>query len=217
MSEQDKERVRKGFNRLSPAYDLLARIFFGRKLEHSQTSFLTELKKCRTALILGGGTGLLLSEMLRMNIAAHYVYVDISDKMIAKAQKRTAGRNNMVEFTCGSYPDIPNKQFDLVVTPYVLDCFSEKELGAVMKALSSRTAPGAEWLFVDFHVPEKGGMNLFARFTVRSLYVFFNAVCRLGVKKLPDFDRHFQQQGFAVKKEKQFLKGMLLARIYSWP
>jgi tRNA (cmo5U34)-methyltransferase len=209
------EKVRKGFNRLSPAYDFLARLFFGKKLALSQSCFLPELKKCRTALIFGGGTGRILSEMMALQLAEHYVYVDISDRMIAKAKKRTAAVKGKVDFICGSYETIPSLSFNLVVTPYVLDCFKEQELNAAMHALAARTAPGAEWLFVDFHVPEKGGMKFLSRVSIRTLYFFFNAVCGLGVNRLPDFSTHFSRLGWTVKKERQFLGGMLSAKIYS--
>jgi tRNA (cmo5U34)-methyltransferase len=211
----DNERIRKGFNRLAPAYDLLAGLFFGGRLLRSQTHFLPELKKCRSALILGGGTGAILQEMAKLGIAERYTYVDISDRMIGKAEKRMKGKGHHIEFIRGSYTAIPAQAFDLIVTPYVLDCFREDELGLVIQTLSEKFTPGGEWLFVDFQVPDKK-MKV-ARPVIRLLYFFFNITSGLGVTKLPDFQRIFSAQQFRIKKEKEFLGGLLQAKIYSRP
>jgi tRNA (cmo5U34)-methyltransferase len=210
----NKERIRKGFDRLSPFYDALVRIFFGRSLTRTQLHFLPELKTPGSALIFGGGTGKILAEMIRQDIAKTYCYVDISEKMIAKAKKRTAGKNNGVEFICGSYDAIPQKKFDLIVTPFVLDCFTDEELALVMKTLQERLAPGGKWLFADFNVPEKGART-FSRFLIRILYFFFNVICGLGVKKLPGFEQHFEVVNMKKVKEEFFLRGMLTAKVYS--
>src|ERR1700749_2291391 len=79
---QKSQRIRSGFNFFAPFYDFFSFLFFGNSLLHSQTYFLPELKKCKTALVFGGGTGKLLMELIRRDVAERYCYVDISDKMI---------------------------------------------------------------------------------------------------------------------------------------
>jgi ubiquinone/menaquinone biosynthesis C-methylase UbiE len=216
-SARKPERIRKGFDRLSPAYDLLARLFFGRSLLRSQFHFLSRVPKARNALILGGGTGRILEELLKMEKADRYHYIDISPRMIAKARERTTGRNGRVTFTCGSYTDLGKQPYDLVITPYVLDCFTDEELPAVVGAITAASAPGAHWLFTDFNIPVTGGMRFLSRLVVRALYFLFNLVCGLGIKKLPDFSLHFSRSEWTAQAQAVFLRGLLITRVYSRP
>ena len=119
----------------------------------------------------------------------------------------------MVSFICGSWNDIPSVEFDLIVTPFVLDCFQPAALREVLQYLSGRLALHGQWLFTDFHVPE-GTMRPFASAVTRVLYVAFNLLCGLGVKKLPDFAGEFSALGLQKSAEKYSLKGMLVSRVY---
>ena len=187
-------RKKRGFDFLSFFYDFSSRLFFGGYLFKSQVHFLPQLKKCDSVLIFGGGTGKILIELLKKDIGSHYTYVDISPTMISKTKKRiekfsTVGNVNFIE---GSYKNIPSdKKFDLIITPYVLDCFSEKELTTAMNTLDSRLNKGGEWLFTDFNVPQNSPMKTVAGMITRTLYFFFNMICGLGVTKLPDFEKEF--------------------------
>lgn len=216
------ERKERGFDLLSGPYDLLARIFFGNSLQRAQVHFLPVTCPCEQVLLFGGGTGNLLVELMKKNTGKKITYVDLSGKMIAKAGKKLEGhlkKSNVqrveVTFIKGSYSEIPELQYDLLITPFVLDCFNENELGPAMYSLGKKLKPGGKWLFTDFHVPQKGAMNRVSRIIIRSLYFFFNAVCQLGPKKLPAFERYFAENGLNVTKERYFLNGLLVTRIYA--
>src|SRR5437588_48570 len=166
-------KIRSGFNFLAPFYDLFSKLFFGNAILRSQTYFLSSLEKFENVLIFGGGTGKILIALLKNEIGKNYTYVDISDKMAARSKKRFekfCAENSIdpkVDFICGSYSDIPSeKKFDLIITAYVLDCFTEKELPEAMNALHERSSLAGKWLFIDFNIPEKGAMNYFSRITI---------------------------------------------------
>ena len=201
-------------------YDLAAAAFFGPALMRSQTCFVPELSRKKSALILGGGTGRLLLELLRYDVAESYHYLDLSEKMIRRSRKRVLKKlphlAHRVTFECGSYENSRTYDpFDLIVTPYVLDCFAEDEAKSVMLLLYEKMKPGGEWLFADFNV---SGQSAFKKFVshriVGSLCFFFRLVCGLGVKKLPDFSRLFSEMDLEPVREKQFLGGLLLSRLY---
>ncbi|HET6991647.1 MAG TPA: hypothetical protein VFJ43_10005, partial [Bacteroidia bacterium] len=101
-------------------------------------------------------------------------------------------------------------------TPCVLDCFQEEKLSGIMQQLKSHHVPGGEWLFVDFNIPEKGSRTLgtFSAFKIRAMYFFFNVICGLGVKQLPDFKKEFDKLNLEKKAEKYFLSGLMVGRIY---
>jgi tRNA (cmo5U34)-methyltransferase len=209
-------RIRSGFNLLAPWYDFVATVFLGGAIMRTQRHFLPKLGSHGSVLILGGGTGRILADMLKLGMGKKYIYVDISEKMISAAQQRVMRLKipvPQIEFICGSVDAIAGKKFSLVVTPFVLDCLDETEIGAAMQKLNAALAPGGKWLFADFHVPS-GLMGFISRAVVRALYFAFNVLCGLGIRKLPEFNRHFQQLGLSYAAEQVFLGGMLITRVY---
>jgi len=214
---QNSGRVKRGFDLLSSSYDTLSKLFFGGMLMKAQTYFIPELQKHRSILIFGGGTGKILIELMKNKTGDDYCYVDISEKMIRLTKNRIEGMESAdkVKFICGSYQDIPNEKFDLVITPFVLDCFDEEQLAVVMKTLGDKISPTGKWLFTDFHIPAKGMTRVAAKATTRILYFFFNLFCKLGTRQLPDFEKAFATLNYCKQKEKNFMKEMLVTRIYS--
>jgi ubiquinone/menaquinone biosynthesis C-methylase UbiE len=215
MSSQ--QRIRSGFNFFALFYDVASYVFFGNSILKAQTYFLPQLKEKKNVLVFGGGTGKLLLELLRRNVAEKYCYVDISDKMISKSKRRLAKyfpeKINAVNFICGSVESIPStEKFDLIITPCVLDCFTENELPEIMQQLKIHLAENGEWLFIDFNIPEK--QKSIAALKIRTMYFFFNVICGLGVRKLPDFKKEFEKLNLKTKNEKYFLQGLMVARIY---
>jgi tRNA (cmo5U34)-methyltransferase len=53
-------RVARGFDRLAPFYDSLARLIIGKGIKQSQLHFLNHLRDKTKLLVLGGGTGWIL-------------------------------------------------------------------------------------------------------------------------------------------------------------
>jgi ubiquinone/menaquinone biosynthesis C-methylase UbiE len=215
---KSRERVKRGFNRISSFYDAAAFIFFGRSLWKAQSHFLKEVPRCSNALIIGGGTGRILEEMMRLNIADHYYYLDISDRMVKRARQR-AERNfkeriSSVTFHAGTAHDLPSSSFDLILTPFMLDMIEKKELQSEMRSISSHLNKNGLWLFTDFNHPKQKGSRIFSSFLIGLLYFFFGAVTGVKNRSLPDFASAFSTLRFDAKKEKYFLGGVLVSRIY---
>ncbi len=216
---QSPQRIRSGFNFFATFYDLASFIFFGNSILHSQTFLLPRIKKCSNVLVFGGGTGKILIELMKRDVAERYCYVDISDRMIAKTRarlkKRFQERVDSVHFICGSLDDMEAEMnFDLIVTPYVLDCFTSEKLPLVMQQLHRHLTVDGEWLFADFNVPESRWGRSFSTFKIKVMYFVFNIICGLGVKRLSDFKKEFEKMNCEMTDEKYFLHGLLVARIY---
>jgi ubiquinone/menaquinone biosynthesis C-methylase UbiE len=215
-------KVSKGFDFLAPVYDSAVSLFFGDSIYKSQIFFLEKLGSRKSILILGGGTGKLLAELEKHQQPSRICYVDISAQMIRKAKKRvlsgSVSQTLPIEFICGSYPDIPpGHTFDLIITPYVLDCLEGAELSALMTCLGERIAADGKWLFTDFNIPSSRFTRIYSKIATRLLYLFFNTVCGLNVRKLPDFSKEFDALQFQVDQEKDFCSGLLTTKIYSRP
>jgi tRNA (cmo5U34)-methyltransferase len=207
-------RVKKGFDFVAPFYDFLVKLFFGSSISKIQNHFLSEVKGAHNILIFGGGTGQILLDCLNKNPLAHYYYLDISEKMINRTrQKNTSSK---VNFITGSYIDIPDQSFDVIITPFVLDCFNNENLKKeVIPKLKSHLIQNGKWLFSDFNHSEKSRFaKTLSICTIQLLYWFFNIICGLGVKKLPDFKQAFASNRLIVNAECESLYGMLVSSIY---
>ena len=216
----NKKRIQRGFDFLSPMYNKISQAFFGKSLINSQKYFIPNLKKAKSVLILGGGTGEILADLMKFQISEYYYYLDISQGMIDRSEKLISEKFieniNQVRFDCGSYQNISvHPPFDLVITPYFLDCFKEKEVENVINLLHSKLADGGEWLFVDFNVSNKSFISKISSYLIiKFLYLFFNVLCRINVYQLPNFSKYFSEQKLEVISEKYFLQEMLVGRIY---
>ena len=202
------------FSILSPIYDFLGSIVFFGALHRSQIYFLDQLKKPDRALIIGGGTGRFLVDLLKSEKVKNITYVDISAGMFAKAKKKVSalGKENQVEFICGGLEAVPDRQYDLICTHYFLDCFEEEELCLMLSKLRGLLSKEGEWHFTDFYLDESSSF-IKTKF-VGFLYFFFRILCGLKVKKLPDFKKLFNGTELKGETEKYFFRGLLRTAIY---
>ncbi|MFI5150360.1 MAG: class I SAM-dependent methyltransferase [Bacteroidia bacterium] len=216
---QQTGKTKKGFNRLAPYYDTCVHLLFGQALEKAQLHFLNKDILYNKILILGGGTGFLLPVLLRKNPGAQICYLDISSAMISKARARVEKEfpqgSGQIDFICGSYSDLHSGfRAELIITPFVLDCFPKDELEIVIQTLSLNLIPGGKWLFVDFVKPVSILPRIFSFLLIRPLYAVFNLISGLGLKKLPDYAVIFNTYGFKLRAEAAYCASLVKARMY---
>lgn len=202
------------FSILSSIYDFLGSIVFFGALHRSQVYFIDQLKKPDRALIIGGGTGRFLVDLLKSEKVKNITYVDISQGMIARAKKKVSalGKENQVEFICGGVDAVPDRQYDLICTHYFLDCFEEEKLCLILSKLRGLLSKEGEWYFTDFYLDESSSF-IKTKF-VGFLYFFFRILCGLKVKILPDFKKVFTDLELNCESEKYFFRGLLRTAIY---
>lgn len=184
-----------GFDQVAWAYDTLAKLVFGRGLQQAQVRFLTKIPADARVLIIGGGTGLLLETVLTRSQPRQVVYLEASAQMISRTQKRVrahwlAGR---VVFQHGTEATLAgNSQFEVIITPFVLDLFSESELaGYFIPKLQRTLVPGGLWLATDF----VNSPNRFHQLILRTMYLFFATVSGVRNQQLADWPRLLTQAG----------------------
>lgn len=194
------KRWRIGFNRLSGSYDLLTKLVFWGALQRAQRRGAEQLPKKGRWLVLGGGTGHSAAEMKRLGIGEEIVFLDISDKMVAKAQKRveavTGKEGQQWKWIVGdALKELPKGPFQGVVLHFFLDLFPEAELPRVIHQIQRQLAPdGCIWV-ADFRVPKAGIRRYYARGLTAVMYAFFRFCCGINGKNLPDIPKILAENG----------------------
>lgn len=197
------------FDLISPLYDALSRIVFGRSLERVQCVFLPKIPPNSTVLLIGGGTGYLLAELLTQCQPRHVLFLEASAKMLTRARRRVqdhplAGR---VEFRHGTEADLPwGEAFGVVIVPFVLDLFPEAVLKfRFLPPLLRVTAPGGCWLVTDFVYSPRLPHQLI----LKTMYRFFRLVSGIEARQLPDWRRMLTEAGLSPEGQRVVAGGQV--------
>jgi ubiquinone/menaquinone biosynthesis C-methylase UbiE len=192
-------------------YDRLSRVIYGRALISSQVYLLPYIPAGSTILIAGGGTGWILEEIAKIHPSGLKItYIEISTKMMALSQKRNTG-NNKVTFINLPVEDVQfPHQFDVVITPFLFDNFTEQTLQKVFAHIHQNLKPGGIWLNTDFHLTGKW----WQQFLLRSMILFFRLICRIEATKLPEIEKCFEDKEYTIIDQKSFFGEFILSSVY---
>jgi ubiquinone/menaquinone biosynthesis C-methylase UbiE len=208
------------FDTIAPWYRALERIAFGNDLQRCRVACLGEITAPRRALIVGEGNGRFLCELLRLHPEVEVDCIDASARMLQLARERIERelpeRASRVWFlqqdiTAWSMPEL---HYDLIVTHFVLDCFPKAALTGIVRKLARAATHDVNWLLADFCIPAKGMARLHAMLWLVAMYLFFRFAARIQAKELIDPTPLLRAEGFALKRQRFFRKGMLKSEIW---
>jgi tRNA (cmo5U34)-methyltransferase len=211
-----------GFDRVSAFYDPLSRLVFGGALEQAQLALLPFVPDKARVLLIGGGSGKLLEQLLGTGKKLQILYLEASPNMLRKAQQRAQAKiksinSAEVDFRLGTEDALlPQEQFDVVLTPFLLDLFPAPRLRHLMQRLHAALVPGGWWLFADFW-PVVSPPPLRQRLLLRGMYVFFGLLSKVKARRLPDFGAQFRALYLQEEYAKAFYAGMVQAKVYRRP
>lgn len=203
------------FDQIAPVYDALASVVFGRSLERAQAVFLDRIPAGTSVLIVGGGTGWLLERLLATGQLSRIVYLEASARMLARATRRVLNRQRLgtVEFRLGDETALlPNEQFDVVITPFVLDLFTEQTLRTrLLPRLRMVLKPGGQWLVTDF-VPAIGWGR---KTLVRAMIWFFRLTANIETRHLADWQLLMAETGLTLRERSPQVGGLVSTEVWS--
>lgn len=204
------------FDAVAPWYRALEVFAFGNALQRARVACLGEIGSPRRALVVGEGNGRFLRELLTTHLEIHVDCVDASQRMLQLARARIDRLANRV---CFLQRDVSSwtptaGQYDLIVTHFFLDCFSEDRLGEVVVKLSRAATAEAAWLLADFCLPAQGFARLRARAWLAAMYWFFRNAAGIEARKLIDPSPFLRAEGFFLKSQHLSRAGMLKSELW---
>ncbi len=200
------------YNNSAWFYDRLSRLVYGRALINAQVYLLQYVPANSNILIVGGGTGWILDELTKLQPSGLKItYIEVAEKMLALSKKRDTGANEVIFINEAiEKVDLPSN-FDVVITPFLFDNFTEQTLAKVFNHIHSSLKPNGIWLNADFQLTGKWWQNVL----LRSMLIFFRLLCGIEASKLPGIDEQFKKYGYKAIAEKTFFGGFVISKAYS--
>ncbi|GAB4025482.1 class I SAM-dependent methyltransferase [Spirosoma gilvum] len=203
------------FNAIAPIYDALAFMVFGRTLQQAQLIWLNRIPTGATILIVGGGTGWLLQQVLTRCQPRQVVYLETSSQMLARASRRILDQSVMgsVEFRLGDETSLTeNDQFDVIMTPFVLDLFTASFLQTTFVPRLYRVLkPGGFWLVTDFVSTVRWWQQALLWLMIR----FFRVAAGIQIRQLANWQLVLAKTGLALREQKHRFQGMVASEVWT--
>ncbi|WP_236252696.1 class I SAM-dependent methyltransferase [Echinicola sp. 20G] len=187
-------------------YDQLAALILGKGYRESKLTFLDQINNGDKVLIVGGGTGSNLPQIVsRVGKEGKVYYVEASEKMIKKAKKNTkaVGHGNIEFIHQSDFHDLPLKKFDVIITQYLMDILPEKELDNLFGELQKRVRQNTKWVFTDFF--DKPGR----RWLQFVMIQFFRITTKNPRNDLPNYKFFFDKYGWNISDSKNHKGGWI--------
>ena len=201
-------------DRLARWYRLLEYLVFGRALERRRFEYLDQLAGVRNALLLGDGDGRFTAEFVKRYPLARVDSVELSSGMLALAQTRLRGFENVRFWAADARTiDLP-RQYDLIATHFFLDCFLVDELQPLVARIAAHCPRGGWWLVSEFGLPDAGLRRVAARALIWIMYLFFWITTGLKVRRLPEYRPVLEESGFRIRRRRLTAGGLLVSELW---
>jgi spermidine synthase len=153
--------------------------------------------------MLGEGDGRFLHRFLCANQFAEVDYVDRSARMLDLARGRLAqAQRSRVRFNLADGRHfVAERNYDLVVTHFFLDCLTSAEVHRLAEKLAASTTTNAIWINSEFSAPASGWRRFRARLWISMLYMAFRLLTGLRVSEIPDYPCALEAAGFQLQSE----------------
>lgn len=204
------------FDPVARPYRWMEYVTFGRALERCRNHFLPRLAECRSALVLGDGDGRFLGRLLAANPGLRADAVDSSRAMLCLLEhraNRVGSGSRLHTHHANALSFWPQRSYDLVVTHFFLDCFTETDIDGLCARIVPYLEPRGLWVVSDFRIPA-GAMEWSARATVRLLYFAFRLLTGLQTSSLPDHAAALTSAGLTRIAQHHSLAGLLTCELW---
>jgi ubiquinone/menaquinone biosynthesis C-methylase UbiE len=142
------------YRRIAPVYDLWARL-----TEHRARARCLELANVRdgeSVLEVAVGTGLLFEQLVRSNPHGRTQGLDLTDRMLARAQAKVRGLPGEHHLSIGDARSLPfgDGGFDLLINNYMFDLLPEETFVPVLKEFRRVLRPAGRMVLVNMAISD---------------------------------------------------------------
>ncbi len=206
------------FDKLARVYRWLEYLSFGPLLMRCRMQFLPRMLLARHALILGDGDGRFTAALLRVNPNLSADAIDASPAMLTALLRATGKNQTRVQTQCADLRNWQpqNTKYDLVVSHFLLDCFSTEEVTQLITRILPSLDHGAIWAVSEFALPHRRIQRALANLLISFLYRVFGLLTGLQIRNLPDYTTQLQANGFQLIMVKPRLFGILRSELWQY-
>ena len=199
------------YNNSAWFYDRLSRLVYGRALINAQVYLLQFIPAKANVLIVGGGTGWILDELSRVHPSGLKItYVEVASKMMACSKKRNTGSNQVVFINDAIENVSLPADFDVVITPFLFDSFTESTADKVFGHIHAALKPKNQWLYADFQLTKKWWQQSLLKIMLK----FFKLICNIEADRLPDIEKRFERHNYKTVARQTFFYDFVIAEVY---
>jgi tRNA (cmo5U34)-methyltransferase len=205
------------YNIIAPYYELLSRTVFGKTLIKSQSQYIKNIPPSANVLIIGGGTGKFLPELLKNTNCKKILYLESSSEMLRLSRKTIINikHTSEIEFRLGTQENLrPEEKFNTIITYCFLDLFDDIELNNLILKLDKTLIKNGLWLVVDFRISDHYFHKIWQYLLIKVLYLFFQITTGMKNKKLARFEDYFINNKLRRLEIKYFYKEMIFSAVY---
>lgn len=206
------------FQAVAGIYDSLAEVVFGTSIKDAQRVYLDTIPEDSRVLVIGGGTGWILKDLLRTGRCRSITFVETAPAMLTKAKRVVDGideNKTKIDFIQGSVSSLqPLKRYETVLVFFLLDLYSDKEAMQIMQEISAHLEPNGICLFADFDPKSQRYIPYWQKFLLELMFHFFSLTTNLKNKKLPQYSRIFEEAGFTCIQSCLFYGSFIRSSVY---
>jgi demethylmenaquinone methyltransferase / 2-methoxy-6-polyprenyl-1,4-benzoquinol methylase len=184
VHEERSGRVVSAYDRLTPVYELWARLTETRA--RRRVLELAAPRDGEAVLEVAIGTGVQFVELARRNPVGSTVGVELSERMLDATRKRLAkaGLGDRVELRQADALELPfeDRSFDVVVNSYMLDLLPREQIPQALAEFLRVLRPGGRLVLSNMTIGERRRHRLWDALYARGLNLTAN--CR-GVLAAP--------------------------------
>lgn len=203
-----------GYDRLARWYDHLSQIIYFGRIQRAQAFGLESIQPKSKVLIVGGGTGLILEHIARLDIQRLQIdYVEASPAMIDMARKRVYGANE-INFIASAWPDVDAAvEYDVIITQFFLDSFQDSQFDSIFSSLDECLKTDGFWIVADFQL-SKGIKRLWQQSMLVLMYLFFKFTVGISASRLEDIQDHFKRKLYQRVEYQLFFGAFIFSSVY---
>lgn len=213
-----RSRSAQGYDRLAKVYRPLEFCLFGHALQRARVALIGDLPKATEILVLGDGDGRLLEQLCQSQTDGQITSVDHSQVMLDRQRARLEplGADRRVQFICRdarSFVPAVGK-YDLLITAFFLDCFTEVELGKLLPIWLAGLRESGHFYFVDFVRPKSLWRRCQSDVYQSMMHGLFRWQTGLPNRRLVDLDAALAVQTLTLIGSAKDVHPLTACRIY---